>query len=521
MSKPSARPMLPVEPKGIIWNPSPERLRELAKEMPNTRITRYSNTNTQTRVDSRSKLSTYVVSDTPERHDSQTITREEYDRVAGIQNDYVRNCEMIVVDGFIGNDPEFRVPARLVIERSNANVAGMQQHLYYPANEDELAGFEPRLTVIYTPNLEMKGYPADRLIAVDLDGGVTRVFNSDYFGESKKGGLRMWNQIVYDRGGLALHAGCKVIPVEDGNRVGLIIGLSGTGKTTTTFTKQNNSSPVQDDFLALMPGGKVYATENGCFAKTFGLNEKDEPTIYHAVTSQHAYLENVSQSEAGELDFYDTSYTQNGRAVVRMADIAGSLDAREIKSADFLLILNRNDNIIPGVARLDRHRAAAYFMLGETRGTSAGGAAEAGKFLRVPGTNPFFPLKHAHQGNRFWELLESSPMEVYLMNTGRVGGGDADERSKKVRIQHSSAIVKGIAEGTIEWETDPDFGYEVAKSVPGLDGEDIEILQPRKLYERQGRAQEYAQMVERLKSERREYMQKWEGLNPEIIEAVK
>jgi phosphoenolpyruvate carboxykinase (ATP) len=88
-------------------------------------------------------------------------------------------------------------------------------------------------------NCKTKGYPADRLIAVDLDNGVTRVFNSDYFGESKKGGLRMWNQIVYDRGGLALHAGSKVIPVGDQKRVGLIIGLSGTGKTTTTFTKQN------------------------------------------------------------------------------------------------------------------------------------------------------------------------------------------------------------------------------------------------------------------------------------------
>jgi len=54
-----------------------------------------------------------------------------------------------------------------------------------------------------------------------------------------------------------------------------------------------------------------------------------------------------------------------------------------------------------------------------TRGTSAGGAAEAGKFLRVPGTNPFFPLKHAVQGNRFWALLESSPMEVYLLNHWR------------------------------------------------------------------------------------------------------
>ena len=37
-------------------------------------------------------------------------------------------------------------------------------------------------------------------------------------------------------------------------------------------------------------------------------------------------------------------------------------------------------------------------MLGETKGTSAGGASEAGKFLRVPGTNPFFPLPHGLPG---------------------------------------------------------------------------------------------------------------------------
>src|SRR5689334_24555488 len=102
-----------------------------------------------------------------------------------------------------------------------------------------------------------------------------------------------------------------------------------------------------------------------------------------------------------------------------MQDIAGAYDAREIKKADFLLILNRNENIIPAVAKLEGAQAAAYFMLGETKGTSAGGAAEAGKSLRVPGTNPFFPLLHAMQGNRFLDLLNGSPMEVYLMKIGR------------------------------------------------------------------------------------------------------
>jgi phosphoenolpyruvate carboxykinase (ATP) len=324
--------------------------------------------------------------------------------------------------------------------------------------------------------------------------------------------------IGYERGGLALHAGCKVIPVGGQQRVGLIVGLSGTGKTTTTFTKQNESQPVQDDFCALMPGGKIYATENGCFAKTFGLNPNDEPTIYHACASEHAYLENVSQNDEGKVDYFDTSYTPNGRAVIRMEDIAGAADAREITRADFLLILNRNENIIPAVAKLEGPLAAAYFMLGETKGTSAGGAAEAGKSLRVPGTNPFFPLLHAHQGNRMLELMNESPMEVYLLNTGRIGGDEKDERSKKVRIQHSSAIVKAIAEGTIRWERDPDFGYQVATEVPGMD--DADYLQPKKMYERQGRSEEYASLVARYNSDRREYLRKWKGLSEEIVNAI-
>jgi phosphoenolpyruvate carboxykinase (ATP) len=515
---PHARKSLPVEAKSVIWNPTPQQLRQFAEEMPNARLTEFGNVNVATRVVSRSKLSTFIATDHPEEHSDQTISRAEYTRIAALQNDYIREQEMLVVEGFIGNDPAFRVPARLIIEKANANIAAMQQILYYPATPEEVASFEPKLTVIYTPNLKAEGYPDERLIAVDLESCITRVFHSDYFGESKKGGLRMWNKLVFERGGLALHAGCKVIPVGGTKRVGLIVGLSGTGKTTTTFTKQNDSQPVQDDFCALMPGGKVYATENGCFAKTFGLNRHDEPTIYDACASPHAYLENVSQSDGGQVDYFDTSYTPNGRAVIRMEDIAGAADAREITKADFLLILNRNENIIPAVAKLEGPLAAAYFMLGETKGTSAGGAAEAGKSLRVPGTNPFFPLLHAWQGNRMLELMKGSPMEVYLMNTGAIGGDGKAEGSKKVKIQHSSAVVKAIAEGTIRWEKDPDFGYLVATEVPGID--DPDFLQPKKMYERQGRLDEYNQLVAKYNTDRREYLRKWKGLADEIVSAI-
>ena len=514
-----AKQMSPLpDARSVRANPSAEELKELAARMPNAQVTRYDNLNVQTQVLARSKASTFVILDDPEASSQQAITREEGDRVAQLQDDYIAGRDMIVVDGYIGDDPEYRTPARLYIEEANANIAGMQKQLFFDVDSDE--GFEPELTVIYTPNLAVEGYPNDRVISVDLERGVTRVCNSDYFGESKKGGLRMWNKLVYDRGGLPLHAGCKVIPTDSGDKVGLIVGLSGTGKTTTTFTRQNGSLPVQDDFVAMMPGGKVYATEAGCFAKTFALSEQDEPTIHGAVTKPEAYLENVSQDDSGELDFFDESYTQNGRATFSFSAIEAG-HAGDLEAADFLLILNRNENIIPAVAKLDARQAAAYFMLGETQGTSAGGAEEAGKSLRVPGTNPFFPDDHDHQGNRFLELMAEHQLDVYVMNTGTVGGPAGDERAEKVRIPHSSAIVKGIAEGTIEWESDPDFGYRVARAVPGIDSGDDAVLRPRELYESQGRTDEYERIVDTLKTEREEFLRGFPALSEEIVQAVR
>ncbi len=506
-----------VQARNVEWNPTPERLRELTEQMPNSALTEFGNLNVKARVDSRSKASTFVVADSTNAT-TQTITRAEYDRIAAIQDEYIARQQMVVVDGYIGSDPAFRTTARLIIESVNANIAGMQRQLYYPPDQAaQGSDIEPVTTVIYTPHLAAPGYPDDRLIAVDLNSNITRVLNSDYFGESKKGGLRMWNNIVFERGGLALHAGCKVIPVDGKQRTMLIVGLSGTGKTTTTFTKQLGSQPVQDDFVALMPGGRVYTTENGCFAKTFGLDPQFEPAIYNATTKPDAYLENVSVDEQGRVDFFDTSYTKNGRTTWPFTYVDPA-DPSDLEPAEFLLILNRNENIVPGVARLDRAQAAAYFMLGETQGTSAGGKDEEGKALRVPGTNPFFPRDMADMGNRFLELMDGHPMQVFVLNTGRIGGPDGDERSKKVKIPHSSAFVQGIATGTIEWETDSDFGYEVASAVPGIDDE--ELLAPRKLYERQGRQAEYEQRVEALKSERSVYLSAFPGLDEAIVKSV-
>jgi phosphoenolpyruvate carboxykinase (ATP) len=495
----------------VFVNPTPEELRRFTEQMPEYRITEFGNVNVQTQVLSRSAGSTFVVD---RASSGKTMTREEFDDVARRQDEYIADQDMIQIDGWIGNDPTVRSRARLLMEKRYANIAGMQQKLYFARDDDE----DPEVQVIYTPGLRAPGYPADRIIAVDLDHNVTRILNSDYFGESKKGGLRMWNDIVFGKGGLALHAGLKVIPTAAGDKVFMIIGLSGTGKTTTTFTTQNGSKPIQDDFVGLMPGGVAYGTENGCFAKTFSLDLEFEPSIYRAVTQATTYLENVYQDDSGNVNFFEQSYTQNGRAVFEMHDLLAFEDARNVGPVDYLLILNRNENIIPAVAKLTQEQSAAYFMLGETTGTSAGGADEEGKFLRVPGTNPFFPLPHGLQGNRLLELLATHPIQTYLLNTGRVGGTDGDDRSKKVQIPHTSACVKGIAEQTIVFEEDPDFRYLVATDVPGID--DPELLRPVLIYERTGRTDEYRGTVDRLKMERVQHLQQFSELSEDIIKAV-
>jgi len=316
-----------------------------------------------------------------------------------------------------------------------------------------------------------------------------------------------------------MHAGCKVVPTAAGPKTIVIIGLSGTGKTTSTFRRQGDSRAVQDDFVALMPGGVVHGTENGCFAKTFALSPEHEPEIYGAVTSPIAYLENVYLNDDGTIDLFNESFTQNGRAVFPLEALGRYEDARNIPPVSAIVILNRARGLVPALARLSEQQAAAYFMLGETQGTSAGGKDEAGKALRVPGTNPFFPMPLELQGNRFLELLRTHPIDVYLMNTGWIVD-DQGPSSKKITVAHSSACLSAVAEGGVDWDEDPDFGYLLATRLPGLAAEDEDLLNPRSRFKALGRMDEYDGWVSKLKSERHAFLSGFPALDPYILAGV-
>src|SRR5215217_8777396 len=137
-----AKQMSPLpDAKSVRVNPSAKELKELAARMPNARRTRYDNLNVQTRVLARSKASTFMIADAPGESSHQSISREEGERIAQLQDEYIAEGDMLIVDGYIGDDPDYRTPARLYIEESNANIAGMQEQLYFSVDDPD--SFEP------------------------------------------------------------------------------------------------------------------------------------------------------------------------------------------------------------------------------------------------------------------------------------------------------------------------------------------------------------------------------------------
>jgi len=574
-----------------LENPSQSELRELALEhTPCVQQSAVGSINKVSRNKARMAKFTYIID---ERGDAAPWSANVIDpakakEIIARQEAYIaEKGKLIAVDGYVGlGERAFGATWLYTVE--GANIAGMQQVLAFPREDvepkDALAQpFKPTFRLVYTPNLFLDDMPGRQAILVDLENWTTYVIGADYFGESKKGVLRMLNMYVYQNGGLVLHAGAKAVTKTSGERVTMtVMGLSGTGKTTTTFSKQGEiTEPIQDDMVALWPKGQLSITENGCFAKIDGLRAETEPVIHAGSTNGDAWLENAFMNEDGTFDFekgvlspaevgrlrdillatgadaanlekyvsgevsaddvisdagvpndgWDfVKWTQNGRSIIPMSAIPGAANLSDIPEVKSMGILNRDegaDAATPGILRFTSpEQAAGFFMLGETSKTSAAGK-ERGK-TRSPFTQPFFPGKHGLQAERFAELASTmNGVAMWLMNTGYVGGDSRDVKAGnalKVKIPHSSAMLEALLSEKIKWTTDPDFGYEVVdvdapENAELVEKVPAEILQPKRFFERTGRLDEYTAWVEQMKTQRRAFLEQYDVSEP-IVQAT-
>ena len=578
---------------GITYfeNPGQDALRALAlKHTPAILETGVGSLNKLTRNKARMAKYTYIIADNPPEGawSQKTISRARAQELISLQDAYIKERgSLIAIDGYAGLGPR-AVGATWLYTPEGANIAGMQQVLAFPRHEVESEAqlaqpFSPTFLLRYTPNLKAEGMPGEQAILVDLDNWTTYVIGPDYFGESKKGILRMLNHLAYLQGGLVLHAGAKAVTLPTGQKVTMtVMGLSGTGKTTTSFSKQGElTEPIQDDMVTLWPGGELSITENGCFAKIEKLNAQAEPIIHAGTTSADAWVENAYLDADGGFDFYksllspeevqayrdnliltgaDASnvdkiisgevtiedvvdgngipedgwdfvcWTGNGRSIIPMSSIPGAADLHNIPAVKCMGILNRDegaDAAMPGILSFTSpEQAAGFFMLGETSKTSAAGK-ERGK-TRSPFTQPFFPAAFGLQAVRFRELAATmSDVSMWLMNTGYVGGDARDVEeggALKVKIRHSSAMLEALLAGTIVWKRDLDFGYnivdvEASENAALVAAVGEDILEPKRFYAKNNRMEEYVAWVSRMKNERKSFLESY-SVDSDIVTAT-
>lgn len=494
------------DPAKVFDNPGDSQLREWALEQGGV-ITQAGNLAVITKVRSRSAKFTEIYHDkAPEEKDLKLI-KEVFD--------YLKDKEVIRLDRRMCMHPDFVFHARVYITAGYARIPLMWGNtLFEPEDTDNDPDFIT-ITVAEWPERRVMVFPEE---------GLTIILGSDYKGENKKAMLRQLMYAVKKRGCLGLHAGSKIIRVKrqgELKEVGfLFFGLSGTGKTSLTCHSHWLDYPEriiirQDDVVILRPDGSALGTENSYYVKTDGLELDSQPLLYAACLSPRTILENVKVHEDTlGIDFRDSSITSNGRAMVKRSDVAFTDDNIDLPSVHNIVFITRREDVVPPVARLSPEFGAAAFMLGESIETSAGDPTMAGRAIRVVGTNPFIVGSEAEEGNIFLSILRRNPeIQCYMINTGRMGATEG-LAGENITVRDSVKIIEMIARDEIRWKEDAFWGYEVPEEIPGMEYARFEL---KNFYQ----PAEIDSLKEALRKERVEWLERFEGLDPDIINAIR
>ena len=452
-------------------------------------------------------------------------------------NEYVKRAPLVCVERTMGNNSYFNPQCTLYVSvhrKEMIRLAYMVGQTLF-AFRNKAPG--PELYLLHVPEWQEK----DRQILVFPEIGVTYVLGSDYYGEAKKGFLRMAMWAAKQKGMLGIHAGAKIVKAKDEagkiKRYSMILfGLSATGKTTHACHNHGlledgeGQEIVQDDVVFIRPDGSTLGSERGFYLKTGYLDPKVQPIIFRAAISHNTIFENVMVDYLGNVHFDDITLAENGRAIIQRDDLGAdkseSVNLPSLAELDGMIIIfiTRRNTVVPIASKLTLEQAAAVFMLGESVETSAGDPSRTGESVREVGTNPFIVGDEAFEGNWFYDFLKrhSSKVQCYLLNTGgigeirkeRDGSNKILKQAVRVEIPEMAAIIRGIVRNSVSWKRDSYFDTLVPKKVNGVQMTKFDLS---KFY-----SQEQINFyVDKLKRERREWLKRFKDLNPAILNEVK
>ena len=433
----------------------------------------------------RSPKDKYLVKQTPSENSiawgsiNQPTSKEVFDELFELVLEELHD-EIYVTDVFCGSDKSSRINARVVSKISWQS--HFVKNMFIEPTKDELENFDPTFTIYNASNLANKNYQKHGLnsevfVIFNLEAKIAIIGGTSYTGEMKKGFFSLMNYLLPLQDKLPMH--CSANIGKDGDTC-LFFGLSGTGKTT--LSTDPHRKLIGDDEHGWDENG-VFNFEGGCYAKVINLDKDSEPDIYGAIRTD-ALLENVSLDSSGQVDYKDSSKTENTRVSYPIEHIANHEPSLRGGHPNNIIFLTADAfGVLPPVSKLTAEQAMYYFLSGYTSkvaGTERGITEPQATFSAAFG-EVFLPLSPMRYAELLGEKIQKHSANIFLVNSGWMGG--AYGVGKRISIKDTRTCVDNILSGDIngsEFEALPIFGLSVPKAMKNINSQ---MLNPRNLWQ--------------------------------------
>ncbi|MRI01871.1 phosphoenolpyruvate carboxykinase (ATP) [Kriegella sp. EG-1] len=393
---------------------------------------------------------------------------------------YLNDKELFVRDCYACADHNYRMDIRVINEYPWSNQ--FAYNMFIRPTYEELKHFEPEWTVINAPGFmadaKVDGTRQHNFAILNFTKKIALIGGTGYTGEIKKGIFSALNFILpVEKNTLPMHCSANVGKNGD---TAIFFGLSGTGKTT--LSTDANRKLIGDDEHGWNNENAIFNFEGGCYAKVINLSQENEPEIFGAI-KKGAILENVILDSKGNVDFADTSITQNTRVSYPIYHIPNVQRPSIGKNPKNIFFLTADAfGVLPPISKLTPSQAAYHFISGYTAkvaGTEAGVVEPIPSFSACFGA-PFMPLHPAEYAEMLSKKMTLAGVNVWLVNTGWTGGPYGI--GTRMKLKYTRAMINAVLNGELglynydDYHIHSVFGVAQPRKCPGVP---TEVLSPR------------------------------------------
>jgi phosphoenolpyruvate carboxykinase (ATP) len=411
---------------------------------------------------------------------NKDFSQEKFNALKERMMAHAKGRELFVQDTFVGADPKYRLPVRVVSELSWHSLFARTMFI---SDAGATEPHKPEFTIINFPSFQADpqrdGTRSPTFILMDFSQRLVLIGGTSYAGETKKSAFTIMNYLLPQRNVMSMHCSANVGAEGD---VAIFFGLSGTGKTTLSADPERRL--IGDDEHGWSDDG-VFNFEGGCYAKVIKLSAEAEPDIYRTTKMFGTILENVVYDQTTRaIDLDDARKTENTRASYPLTSINNIVpEGRAGHPRNIIMLTADAFGVLPPVARLSPEQAMYHFLSGYTAkvaGTEKGIKEPEATFSTCFGA-PFMVLHPGVYADLLGKHMAEHNAACWLINTGWSGGPYGV--GQRMKIGYTRAMIRAILNGSLAQTAttpDPIFGVNVPVSCPDVPNE---VLQPRNTWE--------------------------------------